>query len=47
MLGKIHGGENLAFATEEELHACESDPFRLQALADSINDREKPAKFVP
>lgn len=47
LLGKIHGGENLAFATEEELADAGGDPFRLQTLADKINDREKPAEFVP
>ena len=40
--GKIHGLENLAFATEEELNACNGDPMQVQRLADRINDREKP-----
>ena len=40
--GKIHGLENLAFASEEELAACNGDPLQLQRLVDSINDREKP-----
>jgi len=40
--GKIHGLENIAFATEEELAACNGDPLLLQRLVDSINDRPKP-----
>jgi hypothetical protein len=30
LIGKIHGLENLAFATDEELEACGSDPFLIQ-----------------
>ena len=34
MLGKVHGIENVAFATEEQLMATKGDPFKLQALVD-------------
>lgn len=40
--GKIHGLENLAFATPEEFQACGGDPKRIQNLVDQINDRQKP-----
>jgi len=41
-LGKVHGIENVAFATEEQLQATKGDPFKIQALVDEINDSEKP-----
>lgn len=40
--GKVHGLENLAFASEEELASCRGDPLSIQRLVDSINDRPKP-----
>jgi hypothetical protein len=40
--GKIHGLENLAFASEEEFRACKGDPKKIQNLVDRINDQEKP-----
>jgi len=41
--GKIHGLENLAYASVEEFEKCEGDPKKIQNLVDLINDREKPA----
>lgn len=41
-LGKIHGLENVAFMTDEQIKATGGDPFKLQAAVDQINDSEKP-----
>lgn len=38
MLGKIHGLENIAFLTEEELLSTEGDPFKIQHAVDLVND---------
>ena len=42
MLGKIHGLENIAFLTEEELLSTEGDPFKIQHAVDLVNDAQKP-----
>lgn len=41
--GKIHGLENIALVSREELEACKGDPVKIQRLVDAANDNEKPA----
>lgn len=41
-IGKIHGLENIAYLTEEEVASTGGDPMKLQALVDKVNDSEKP-----
>ena len=40
--GKIHGLENIAYLSEEEILETKGDPFKIQMLVDKINDSEKP-----
>ena len=41
-LGKVHGLENIAYLTEDQILATGGNPFELQRLVDRINDSEKP-----
>jgi len=41
-LGKIHGLENLAFVSDDEIEACQGNPQKLQQLVDRVNDSAKP-----
>jgi hypothetical protein len=41
-LGKLHGLENLAYVSEEDLAATGGNPMKVQMLLDKINDSEKP-----
>lgn len=39
--GKVHGLENIAFATPEEIEACNGNPVALQELVNKIDGRNK------
>ena len=41
-IGKIHGLENLAYVSDEDLAACQGNPILIQALCDKANDAAKP-----
>lgn len=41
-IGKIHGLENIAFLTEEQLASVKGDPIKLQKLINEVNDAPKP-----
>lgn len=41
-IGKIHGLENLAYVSDEDLQAAQGNPILLQALCDKANDAAKP-----
>lgn len=40
--GKVHGIENIAFLSAEDIVATGGDPMKIQHLVDQINDAEKP-----
>lgn len=36
MFGKIHGLENIAYLSEDELKACEGNPVKLQIAINNV-----------
>jgi len=42
MYGKIHGLENVAFVSDEDIQEANGDPAALQRLCDRANDSAKP-----
>lgn len=40
--GKVHGLENIAYLTEEQILATGGNPAALQQLVDQVNDSKKP-----
>jgi hypothetical protein len=45
LIGKIHGLENIVFATEEEIKACKGNPVEMQLLMDKCSERGGEARF--